>query len=42
MSSSLRRKPVNKAKSAKAFRAKAAKTKSANVGAGPMRGGYRL
>lgn len=37
-----RRIPVNKAKSAKQFRAQSKRTKAANVQAGPMRGGWRL
>jgi hypothetical protein len=38
----LRRKPVNKYKSAKSFRKTASKTKSINMRHAPMRGGYRL
>jgi len=38
----LRRKPVNKYKSAKSFRRQTTKTKSINMRNAPMRGGYRL
>ena len=38
----LRRKPVNKYKSAKSFRKQTTKTKSVNMRNAPMRGGYRL
>jgi hypothetical protein len=38
----LKRKPVNKYKSAKSFRKQSAKTKSINMRHVPMRGGYRL
>lgn len=38
----LKRKPVNKYRSAKKFKKHAGKTKAANVGTKPMRGGYRL
>lgn len=38
----LKRKPVNKHKSAKQFRKNVSKTKKINVVAGPMRGGIRL
>jgi hypothetical protein len=38
----LRRKSVNKYKSAKSFRKQAGKTKSLNMRHAPMRGGYRL
>lgn len=38
----LKRKPVNKHKSAKHFRKNVAHTKAANMQPVPMRGGYRL
>jgi hypothetical protein len=38
----LRRKPVNKYKSAKSFRKQTSKTKSLNMRNAPMRGGFRL
>lgn len=38
----LKRKPVNKHKSAKQFRKNVSKTKKPNVAAAPMRGGWRL
>lgn len=38
----LKRKPVNKRRSAGKFRKHAGKTKSANVKGAPMRGGIRL
>lgn len=39
--SPLKRRPVDKSKSARKFRANTGKTKAANM-RGPMRGGYRL
>lgn len=41
-SSSMRRSPVNKARSARKFRSKAGKSAVANVRQQPMRGGWRL
>ena len=38
----LKRKNVNKRKSAKTFRKNATRTKSANVRTAPQRGGWRL
>ena len=38
----LRRKSVNKYKSAKSFRRQVSKTKAINMRHAPMRGGYRL
>lgn len=38
----VKRSPVNKHGSAKAFRRQAGKTKKVNVSPGPMRGGIRL
>lgn len=38
----LKRKPVNKHKSAKQFRKNTMKTKKPNMAAAPMRGGWRL
>ena len=38
----LRRKPVNKYKSAKSFRKQTSRTKALNMRHAPMRGGYRL
>lgn len=38
----MRRRPVNKAKSAGQFRRNVSHTKAANVRQGPMRGGIRL
>jgi hypothetical protein len=38
----LRRKHVNKSKSAKSYRKQVGKTKSINMRHAPMRGGYRL
>jgi hypothetical protein len=38
----LKRKSVNKYKSAKTFRKQTSKTKSINMRHAPMRGGYRL
>lgn len=38
----MKRMPVNKARSARQFKRNVAKTKFANVKAGPMRGGIRL
>lgn len=38
----MKRFAVNKAKSARTFRKNVSHTKAANVGAGPMRGGWRL
>nr|QJB18912.1 MAG: hypothetical protein [Microvirus sp.] len=38
----LRRKSVNKYKSAKSFRRQTTKTKSINMRNAPMRGGFRL
>lgn len=37
----MRRRPVNKGKSARVFRKQVSRTKAANI-AGPMRGGIRL
>lgn len=36
------RKPVNKGRSARAFRANTRRSKAVNVAPGPMRGGIRL
>lgn len=36
------RKPVNKRKSAKRFKAQISHTKEINIAPNPMRGGYRL
>lgn len=38
----LKRKPVNKKKSARKFGHKSTKTKAANINPAPMRGGIRL
>lgn len=38
----MKRRPVNKAKSAAQFRRNVSHTKAANVRQGPMRGGIRL
>lgn len=38
----MRRRPVNKGRSARKFRRDVGKTAIANVRAAPMRGGYRL
>lgn len=38
----MKRRSVNKNKSAKNFRSKIGKTKAANIAPPPMRGGYRL
>lgn len=38
----MKRRPVNKRKSAAQFRRNVTHTKAANVSAGPMRGGWRL
>lgn len=38
----MKRRPVNKHKSARSFRRSSARTKSANVAPSPQRGGWRL
>jgi len=38
----MRRKPVNKYRSAKSFKRSAGRTKAANLRSNPMRGGWRL
>lgn len=38
----MRRRPVNKSRSSRAFRRDVGRTKSANLRIGPMRGGIRL
>ena len=38
----MRRRPVNKAGSARVFRKQVSRTKAANMRIGPMRGGIRL
>lgn len=38
----MRRRPVNKRRSAKIFRRHSRRTKAPNVVSGPMRGGWRL
>jgi len=42
MEDDTKRRAVNKTKAAKKFNAQSRKTKSVNVQAGPMRGGWRL